>query len=370
MKKELKGFVAGIVFTLILTGTTAIFADDIFEQIAVLRNPSTITVNGEALSSDHFEYRDRTYIPLREVCEKLGMDVVWNGETATIDIQPAQADLIINGERVDYSLYEAAKEQMNAYYADEDPKLSEEELENQAYMYLTERYLVCQAAEKAGVSLTETETLAVKKKIDAVIAALGEEEYKNEIALLGYDEESYYVLQLQFALMQKYEDTLGFRVEETDVREYYEQYLMKNEQEYWTAKHILFSTQGKTDAEKKEIRTTAEKVLRRIQNGGDFDQLMNEYSEDPGLANYPDGYTFVAGQMVSEFEDAVKSLKNNAVSGLVESPYGYHIIKRISSGITDSYEQVKSAIEQQLLNQQYAAYVEELRKNATIVWSK
>ena len=67
----------------------------------------------------------------------------------------------------------------------------------------------------------------------------------------------------------------------------------------------------------------------RIKAGEDFDTLMNEYSEDTGLSNNPNGYTFTEGQMVTEFYDGAKALAEDEVSELVKSDYGYHIIKRV-----------------------------------------
>ena len=61
-----------------------------------------------------------------------------------------------------------------------------------------------------------------------------------------------------------------------------------------------------------------------------FDQLMNDYSEDTGLATNPDGYQAVeAGQMVPEFEEASLALEPGEISDIVESDYGYHIILRL-----------------------------------------
>ena len=100
------------------------------------------------------------------------------------------------------------------------------------------------------------------------------------------------------------------------------------------AKHILILTTGMDDQEKAEAKKTIQGYLDNILDSDDpvstFDQYMNEHSEDSGLANYPDGYTYLSGDMVSEFEDAVASLKVGEIAPeVVESSYGYHIIMRI-----------------------------------------
>ncbi|MDR2713829.1 MAG: peptidylprolyl isomerase [Clostridiales bacterium] len=72
----------------------------------------------------------------------------------------------------------------------------------------------------------------------------------------------------------------------------------------------------------------AKAILARIRAGESFDDLMNEYSEDPGLQEYPDGYTFGPGEMVPEFEETTRSLAVGEIE-MVKSDYGYHIIMRI-----------------------------------------
>lgn len=109
-----------------------------------------------------------------------------------------------------------------------------------------------------------------------------------------------------------------------------------------TAKHILFSTvdsqtgQSYDDAKKSEVKKNAEDTLEKIKSGADFDALMQELSEDPGLAQNPDGYTFGKGEMVAPFEEAAFALKEGEVSGIVESNFGYHIIKRVPLTISQS----------------------------------
>ena len=59
-----------------------------------------------------------------------------------------------------------------------------------------------------------------------------------------------------------------------------------------------------------------------------FDEMMQQYSEDPGLERYPDGYCFEPGMVVQEFEDGVAALDVGEISDIVESSNGYHILLR------------------------------------------
>ena len=61
--------------------------------------------------------------------------------------------------------------------------------------------------------------------------------------------------------------------------------------------------------------------------GEDFSALVKQYSDDPASKDKGGEYTFPRGKMVPEFEAAAFTLKTNQISDLVESRYGYHIIK-------------------------------------------
>ncbi len=92
---------------------------------------------------------------------------------------------------------------------------------------------------------------------------------------------------------------------------------------------------------KAEVKATAEDVLQQIRDGADFEEMLIEYNEDPGETVGDDGhvlgYYFTEGTMVDEFEDACFALGDNEVSDLVETDYGYHIIKRIPITDDDEY---------------------------------
>jgi len=94
------------------------------------------------------------------------------------------------------------------------------------------------------------------------------------------------------------------------------------------AKHILILTEDPQTGEalsKKEqanAKKQIEDIAKKLKNGEDFDALMNEYCQDPGIIQNPDGYVFTAGEMVPEFEEAAFALKEGEISGIVETSYG------------------------------------------------
>ena len=101
---------------------------------------------------------------------------------------------------------------------------------------------------------------------------------------------------------------------------------------YLRAKHVLIPTKDMTTNEEKDAeaaKKTAEEVLAKAQAGEDFDALITEYNEDPGMASNPDGYVFTDGAMVKPFEDKTKELQPGEI-GMCETDYGYHVIKKLA----------------------------------------
>ena len=120
---------------------------------------------------------------------------------------------------------------------------------------------------------------------------------------------------------------------------------------YVCAKHILLSTEGLSPAEKNKVKSTAETVLKKAKGGEDFDALIKLYGEDPGMTSNPDGYVFTYGDMVEEFEKASFALKENEISGLVETDYGYHIIMKMPlPPLTDDMKaQIRGAVANEVI---------------------
>lgn len=107
----------------------------------------------------------------------------------------------------------------------------------------------------------------------------------------------------------------------------------------YRVKHILLATVDLDTREPLDDETIAQKraaaddLLAQLRAAEDpialFDTLMNEHSEDTGLATNPDGYTTRKGAMVAPFEAASLALKDGEISEVVESDFGYHIILRL-----------------------------------------
>ncbi len=93
------------------------------------------------------------------------------------------------------------------------------------------------------------------------------------------------------------------------------------------AQHILFKTQEKTPEEIEKIREKARGVLDRAKKGEDFGNLARQFSEDTTASAGGDLGDFGRGQMVPEFERTAFGLGVGAISDLVQTQFGIHIIK-------------------------------------------
>lgn len=120
---------------------------------------------------------------------------------------------------------------------------------------------------------------------------------------------------------------------------------------YVRAKHILIEGSDEEGAKrtKQEAKAEIEKIKADLDNGKDFEELVS-LSEDPGSSTNPDGYTFGKGEMVPEFESAAFNLKVGEISGIVETSYGYHIIKKYETKVADIASAVTQTQDEEIIN--------------------
>jgi foldase protein PrsA len=131
---------------------------------------------------------------------------------------------------------------------------------------------------------------------------------------------------------------------EDDLKAYYE----KNKESFGTpeqvkASHILLKTKAE-----------AEEVLQQLKQGADFATLAKEKSIDTGSKdNGGDLGYFGKGVMNEQFEKAAFALKKGELSGVVESPNGFHIIKVTDhkDAVIPAYEDVKTEVKNKYLDE-------------------
>lgn len=143
-----------------------------------------------------------------------------------------------------------------------------------------------------------------------------------------------------------------------DVKSWYDSHKDRFQQpEERRASHILIMVDAKASpADKAKAKAKAEAVLKEVQqNPGKFADIAKRDSQDPGSAAKGGDLGFFAkGAMVKPFDDAVFKLKDGQLSGLVQSDFGYHIIKLtgIKAGKVASLDEVKGQIETELKKQE------------------
>jgi len=140
------------------------------------------------------------------------------------------------------------------------------------------------------------------------------------------------------------------------------------------ASHILIQVPKDADAAAKaQARAKIDDLLKQARGGADFAELAKQNSQDPGSAtNGGDLGFFAQGQMVGPFNDAAFAQKPGTISDVVETNFGFHIIKVIekqSAGLVpldQARDQIQEFLEEQGREKQTEAFVAALRAKGNI----
>ena len=189
---------------------------------------------------------------------------------------------------------------------------------------------------------------ADKVKIDPAAVQKYYENNKAQFAVAEQVKAEYLVLSHEALLKQ-------VLVSENDVKAWYDGHKDSFQQaEERRASHILIMANGDADA-KQKAKAKAEEVLKEIEKSPTkFAELAKQYSQDPGSAKKGGDLGFFArGMMVKPFEEAVFKQKEGEISGLVESDFGFHIIKLtgVKPGKVRALDDVRAEIEGELKRQ-------------------
>ncbi|MDR2220125.1 MAG: SurA N-terminal domain-containing protein [Methylobacillus sp.] len=161
---------------------------------------------------------------------------------------------------------------------------------------------------------------------------------------------------LQFVLLSANDMIRHLQITDDEVKKYYDDHREQFQgEEQRSASHILIGFGKADDESRKAALEKAQAVLAEVKAQPDnFAEFAKKYSQDSGSAqNGGDlGLTKRDGALVKPVEDAIFSMAPGAISDLVESQYGYHIIKLTGiQGTAPTFDEVKAQVRANLLYQ-------------------
>ncbi len=213
-------------------------------------------------------------------------------------------------------------------------------------------------AERYEVTLSDEEKAQAENAANAYYSSLGSE----EIEQMGVSEKTISGLYREFALAEKvYQYTIkdiNPEISDDEARTITVQHiLIKTYALDGTGKKIEYTMQAKQNAYQEACE-----ALELAREGEDFDELIRKYSEDDKGT-----YSFGKGEMGEAFETAAFNLGKDEISDIVETEFGYHIIKCLNTFDKDETDANKVKIVDQrraeAFGQEYDAYVETLTRN-------
>lgn len=248
-------------------------------------------------------------------------------------------------------------------------------VDKQALEQLLSAELLYQAASKLEVK-------DLDKQVDEKLAQgkarfANEQDFAKAIKDLDMDEKVLRDYTRRDLLISKFvESTIvpTIKVTEQEARAFYDQNPDKfTRSETVKASHILIGTEPNASAEdKKKAREKAEKLRKELAGGARFEELAKGNSSCPSSQQGGDLGFFGKGQMVPPFEQAAFALKPGEISDVVETQFGYHIIKLTDkkAAETVTFKEAQPRIEEYLkgqkINTAVGDYVTEARKTAKI----
>ena len=232
-----------------------------------------------------------------------------------------------------------------------------------------------QQSQKEGVKVDKQ---IVNKQIEAIKKRFPDEAaYKK--ALKGMDvseKEIRAQIQRGLAINQLLDTNLRQKItvtEEESKKYYNDNPNLFKQPEQAKASHILIKvTPDAEESKKKQALKKIETVQKKVRQGEDFGSLAKANSEGPTAQREGDLGYFSRGQMVKPFEDAAFALNVGEVSEIVETQFGYHLIKVTDKkpARTIPYKEVQLRLEQHLKKEkertEIQGYIETLKKSAKI----
>ena len=277
-------------------------------------------------------------------------------------------------------LTDKSEGEKSKYWKSEEGLAKQQELIDQTFKNIKELKLLVADANKNNIKLEQTELDNINNAMEGIIQDKGEgDKAKADEAFLnefGVTLDQYQALFTEYALAyQKYVTVRPTQIEisDSDIQKEFD----NNKEQFnkVTVQHILIGTTDQTTGEelpedkKAEKKTLAEDILKKAQAGEDFTELAKQYSEDPGSKDIGGEYTFSKGEEFEEFEE-FEDWSFNAKEGdmgIIQTYYGYHVMKFIKYLPASLGDEEKAAITESLQGDRFMQLIDEMKTENEIV---
>jgi len=255
------------------------------------------------------------------------------------------------------------------------PQTLQKEFEMQALNQLISSELLFQASQKLDIKDLDKQAEAKLAQIKKGFPDL--KDYARELKNIGMDEKMLLDStrrDLSIAYFVNTNIAPKITVSEEEIKKFYDQNPEKfHQEEQVRASHILIGIDSKAgNEEKKAARDKADKLHKDLVSGADFVKLARDNSTCPSSKQGGDLGYFSKGKMVPQFEKAAFSLEPGGVSDIVETQFGYHIIRLVDRkkaeeiSLSTARNKIENYLRAQKTNAAIEVFVGEARQNSKI----
>ncbi len=298
-------------------------------------------------------------------------------------LAPEDVIVTVEGEDITHGEIMQAVQATMMQLSRQVPPQKLSQMYSQVYQNMTDsliaNILLSKAAENSSLAVSDEE---LSEEIEKIKAAAPEgQSLEDALAENGLNLEEWKDNLRSQMLVSKLVDEKTADVAEatpTEIATFYKENLDSfNVPENVTASHILIAfTEEDTDETKAQKKEKLEAIQEQIAGGASFEELATAHSDCPSSQHGGELGSFERGQMVPEFEEVAFSIEPGVVSDIVETRFGYHLIKVADRqpesvrSLADVNEQLKSYLTGQKKQKALVSYIQTLRETADVVMQK
>lgn len=257
-------------------------------------------------------------------------------------------------------------------YIQED-KENSDEIDNDVLSFMIDNEVAYQDAQKKNIKVKNED---IEEKFEQLNETLeGNISYQDKLNSSGITQDFLRKQIEKDLIVAKYKENFikDVKVNDKEIEAYYNNNKDQFNVEEVKASQILISTLDEDNKEvskeeKEKLKEKAKGILEKINNNEDFAALAKKYSDDKSSGKDGGNLGYFAKEDKNiEFTKEVFKLNVNQVSNLIETPYGYHIVKVTDKKmVKKSLEDSKDDIKNKIINEKYTKYIDSLYKKGKI----